>query len=67
MVSDPDDPQLVNPYQNGSRRGLSSRLASMRRRMVVVIAAGVAVAVVGGSVASSCSPQTPQVTGVPGE
>ena len=66
MVGQQDDRHLVNPYRNGSRRGLASRLAAVRRRLVVVIAAVAAVAVVGGSVATSCSPQTPQITGDPG-
>lgn len=65
-----EDRNLVNPYGNPSRRrfGFSAGASALRRRLVLLIVLLVSVAMVVGTVGTSCVPQVvqpPDVTSVP--
>lgn len=64
-----EDRDLVNPYGNPSRRrfGLAAGASALRRRLVLLFVLLVSVAMVLGTVGTSCVPQAaqPAVTSVP--
>lgn len=64
-----DDRNLVNPYGNPSRRrfGVRSGAAALRRRAVLLVVLLVSVAMVVGTVGTSCVPPVAQqdVTSTP--
>jgi hypothetical protein len=66
-VTEPDDRKLVNPYQNGRPRRLSEQLGRagvLRRRFTQLVVFLVSLALVGGTVATSCGANTAAPTDV---
>jgi len=65
-MTEPEDRELLNPYEQRARRRIGPRLsgdATLRRRTAVAVALLVAVALVGGTVGTSCAPVTTAVSG----
>lgn len=66
MVSERDD--LVNPYENATRRRFTASGATLRRRLILLVVLVATVALVVGTVGTSCGPPpigTQDVTGAP--
>ncbi len=50
--------ELINPYGSGARRRLTVNGSTVRRWLILLVALLVSLALVGGTVATSCAPQT---------
>jgi hypothetical protein len=62
------DPELVNPYHQEHRRRAMDRLAwssALRRRVLLVIVLLISLALVAGTVATSCGAPVVPMRGVP--
>ncbi len=69
MVTEGGD-DLVNPYRHSTPgrfgRLVTGRGGVLRRRLVLVVAAVVSLALIGGTVGTSCAPPPAAVQTVPG-
>jgi hypothetical protein len=62
------DPELVNPYHQEHRRRAMDRLTgngALRRRVLLVVVLLISLALVAGTVATSCATPAAQVRGGP--